>query len=141
MEPFAVTRSTSLPTSADEAWRSVLEGAWLGDDVALVARVGATGTIVEGDVVRRAVVTEVVDGAALRFVWWDESRPELVSTVDVRVEGDEQGSTVTVTEQVLGGAVALAAEASVADLGISEVTWDRRLRALVGDLALAPAAA
>ena len=141
MEPLAVTRSISLPASADQAWRSVLDGAWLGDRVDLDLVAGAAGTIEEGGIRRRAVVAEVVEGGSLRLLWWDEADPAVVSTVEVHVTGDDDAATVTVTERVLGGTVALAARATVADLGVAEVTWDRRLRALVGELALAPATA
>ena len=141
MEPLAVIRSLSLPSSVEEAWRSVLDAGWLGDRVDLALVAGATGTIAEDGVVRRAVVTEVVEGAALRLVWWDEADPAVVSTVEVEVAADGDGAAVTVTEQVLGGAVALVGEASVLDLGAAGPAWDRRLRALVGEVALLPVGA
>lgn len=145
MEPLAVTRSISLDLPADRAWDAVLEGGWLGAAAELEPVIGATATVVEEGVVRRLVVTDVAPGSALRFVWWDEADPAIVSTVEVHVEGagdDGAASTVTVVETaVVGGSVSLAGEASVADLGIAEATWDRRLRSLVGETALAPACA
>jgi len=141
MDPLAVTRSISLPTSADQAWRAVVDGAWLGERVDLDLVVGAAGTIEDAGVRRRALVAEMVEGASLRLLWWDEADPAVVSTVEVHVTGDDDAATVTVTERVLGGAVALATQATVADLGGAESTWDRRLRALVGEIALAPATA
>ena len=91
---------------------------------------------------RRLVVTEVDEGRAVGFVWWDEARPAEASVVAISVADDEQGCTVTVTEQLLGaGAVAQLGDATVADLTMVEAGWDRRLRALVGapELALVPA--
>ncbi len=75
-------------------------------------------------------------------MWWDEARPAEASVVAISVADDEQGCTVTVTEQLLGaGAVAQLADATVADLTMVEAAWDRRLRALVGapELAHVPA--
>jgi hypothetical protein len=141
MEPLVVTRTIALPVSVGEAWRSVQAGGWLGDRVAVELVAGASGTIADDGTVRRVVVTDVDPETSLRLVWWDEDRPAQVSTVDVRVEADGDGATVTVTERVLGGSVAGFAEATVADLRPAEATWDRRLRALVGEVALAPAVA
>jgi hypothetical protein len=140
MEPLAVTRTVALPVSVEEAWRSVVDGGWLGDHVDLELLVGATGSVVEGGTVRRTVVTELDEGRAVRFVWWDEADPAVVSTVHIEVEGAAQGSTVRVTETVVGAAVACLGLASVGDLGSSPTSgWDRRLRALVGEPALTPA--
>lgn len=140
MEPLALTRTLALPVSSEEVWRSVADASWLGDHVDLELRVGAAGRVVDGGVVRRAVVTEVDEGRAVRFAWWDEADPSVVSTVHLEVEDAEPGSRVTVTETVVGAAVASLGHASIDDLGPSIASgWDRRLRALVGELALAPA--
>lgn len=140
MQPLAITRTIELDLGIADARRAVLEAAWLGDEVDLALVAGAAGTVGEGDVVHRAVVTEA-DAGRIRLVWWDEADPAVVSTVDIEVAGDDERSTVTVTEVVAGGAVARLDASSVADLGAVELAWDRRLRSLVGEVALAPAAA
>jgi len=146
----AVTRSIELPVPIEDAWRSIhdAEGlaGWLGDSVDLdhldhldhlVA--GAAGTVREGDVIRRLVVTEVNEGRSLGFVWWDEAAPDDASVVSIVLTPTGEGTTVTVTERLAGSEQASIAGASIGDLSGIEDAWDRRLRALVGDSALAPA--
>lgn len=140
MELPTVTRTIELALGLDEARRAVLDAAWLGDEVDLALVAGAAGTVREGDVVRRAVVTEA-DAGRVRLLWWEEADPAVVSTVEIEVAGDDERSTVTVTEAVLGGSVARLDAAAVTDLGTVDLAWDRRLRALVGEVALAPAVA
>jgi uncharacterized protein YndB with AHSA1/START domain len=142
----SVTRSIELPVSAEEAWTSLRDAdglaGWLGDAVDLPdVAPGAAGRIVEGDAVRRLVVTEVLEGRSIGFVWWDEAAPEDASVVTIAVEpGDGETSTVSVTERLAGGVVASMGEASIADLGSGAGgAWDRRLRQLVGEAALADA--
>ena len=146
MEPVTVTRSIQLPAPAAAVWASLADGhglsGWLADEVDLVVARGASGTVRDGAVTRRLVVTDVEEGRAVGFVWWDEARPADASVVAISVADDEQGCTVTVTEQLLGaGAVAQLGDATVADLTMVEAGWDRRLRALVAapELALVPA--
>jgi hypothetical protein len=132
MAPSTVTRSLTLPSSVADAWQAVRAGDWLGDEVDLEICPGAAGRIVEGSVERRVVVSHVVEGAALRLLWWDEADPAVVSDVTVELEADAEGTRVTVTERVAGGAAALISEAMASDLGGAEHSWDRRLQALMG---------
>jgi uncharacterized protein YndB with AHSA1/START domain len=139
-----VTRSIELPVSTDEAWVSLRDAhglaGWLGDAVDLDVVPGAAGTITEGDAVRRVVVTEVVEGHSIGLVWWDETAPEEASVVTIAVTPSGEGAaTVTVTEQLAGSATASIGAASIGDLVAVEGAWDRRLQALVGEPALAPA--
>jgi uncharacterized protein YndB with AHSA1/START domain len=146
----SVTRSIELPVPADEAWASISSAdglaGWLGDAVELDLVAGAAGTIVDGDTVRRVVVTEVDAGRSVGFVWWDEAQPEQASVVTIaltppdgadgngrtgRPDGttstggptptDEPASatpstTVTVTERLAGAASASLGGATVGDL-------------------------
>ncbi|MGN6694751.1 MAG: SRPBCC family protein [Aquihabitans sp.] len=144
LAPALVTRSIELPVSADEAWASLRDAdglaGWLGDAVDLDVVPGAAGTVTEGDVVRRIVVTEVVEGRSVGVVWWDEAAPEEASVVTIAVTpGGDDAATVTVTEQLAGSATASIGAASISDLVAAGDVWDRRLRALVGASTLADA--
>jgi uncharacterized protein YndB with AHSA1/START domain len=145
----SVSRSVDLPVSVEEAWSSLRDAdglaGWLGDAVDLDAapsgdgRVvpGAAGTVREGDVVRRVVITEVEVGRSIELAWWDEAAPEEASIVTIAlVPVDDDTTSVVVTERLAGAATATASldGASVHDLvGASEPGWDRRLRALLGE--------
>lgn len=140
----SVSRSVDLPVSAEEAWASISDAdglaGWLGDAVDLEIVPGATGTVAEGGVVRRTVVTAVEAGRSVELAWWDEARPEEASIVTIAVDPTEGGTRVTVTERLAGAASASLGGASVGDLvGEADAAWDRRLRALVGDGALSAA--
>jgi hypothetical protein len=146
----SVTRSIALPVSAAEAWTSLRDpdglAGWLGDLVDLPGvEPGASGEVIEGDATRRLVVTEVDEGRSIGFVWWDESAPEHASVVTIAVssdegEGDGEVATVTVTERLAGGVVASMGGACIADLtATAGGAWDRRLRVLAGDRAVADA--
>lgn len=138
MDQLVVTRSLELPASVDDAWRSLatVDGlrSWLADELDLAAVVpGASGTATEDGTARRLVVTEVDEGRSVRFTWWDEAAPELTSTVELVVEAEGEGSRITVTERLLGAAVATVAEAGVADLAAASAqAWERRLGARCG---------
>lgn len=141
----SVTRSIELPVSAEEAWDSLRDAAgleqWLGERVELDVVPGAAGTVREGDVTRRVVVTEVDEGRSIGLVWWDEAAPEEASVVTIALApGADDATTVTVTERLAGAATASLGSASIGDLvGKAEAAWDQRLQALVGDVALSAA--
>lgn len=142
----SVTRSIELPVPAEEAWSSLRDpdglSGWLGEVDLPAIEPGAAGAIIEGGTVRRLIVTEVDEGRLIGFVWWEEGAPADASVVTIAVSPADDGetSTLTVTERLAGGVVASMGEASVADLAASAGgAWDRRLRALVGEAALADA--
>lgn len=144
LAPASVSRSVELPVSAGEAWESLRDAAglsqWLGDRVELEVVPGAAGTVVEGDVTRRVVVTEVVEGRSIGLVWWDEAAPQEASVVTIALApGADDTTTVTVTERLAGAAMASVGTASIRDLGPIEASWDQRLQSLIGTVALAPA--
>ena len=145
LAPAFVTRSIELPVSAEEAWESLRDaeglGQWLGERVELDVVPGAAGTVTEGDVTRRVVVTEVDEGRSIGLVWWDEAAPEEASVVTIALAPSGAGdtTTVTVTERLAGAATASIGEAQISDLLATESSWDQRLQALVGASALAPA--
>jgi len=143
--PVSVSRSIELPVPVEEAWASLRDaeglGRWLGDRVELDVAPGAAGTVAEGDTVRQVVVTEVDEGRSIGLVWWDEAAPDEASLVTIAVTSADGGlgSQVTVTERLAGAASATVGGASIGDLAAVEPAWDRRLQALVGATALAPA--
>jgi uncharacterized protein YndB with AHSA1/START domain len=145
LAPASVTRSIVLPAPADEVWASLRDAdglaGWLGDAVDLEVVPGAAGTVAEGGIVRRVVVTEVEAGRSVGLVWWDEAAPEEASVVTIALTpGDADGTTtVTVTERLAGAGTASMGEACIGDLAAAEASWDQRLQALVGASALAPA--
>lgn len=143
MEPIAITRTIRLDDDPVAAWASLATAAglagWLGDEVRVDGGgdlvVGASARVTDEGTIRRLVVTGADEHRSLSFAWWDEAAPEQASTVTVRLEADDDGTVVTVTERLAGGAVAHLADASVVDLvgADADLAWDRRLRALVGD--------
>lgn len=145
LAPADVSRSIELPVSVGEAWESIRDAEglsrWLGDRVELDVVPGAAGTIAEGDVTRRVVVTEVDEGRSVGLVWWDEAAPEEASVVTIALApgGDGDTTTVTVTERLAGAAVASVTNSIATDVTGIESAWDQRLQALVGAPALAPA--
>jgi uncharacterized protein YndB with AHSA1/START domain len=140
----SVSRSVDLPVSAEEAWASISDedglAGWLGDAVDLEVAPGAIGTVAEGGVVRRTVVTAIEVGRSVELVWWDEARPEEASIVTIALAPAPDGTRVTVTERLAGAASASLGGASIGDLvGVADAAWDRRLQALVGGGALSAA--
>lgn len=140
MDPL-VARTLRLDAPASEVWRSIAtaEGlaGWLADEVHLQAVVpGAAGIAVDGPATRRMVVTDVEEGRSVRFTWWDEAAPEVVSTVAIALVEHEDGCEVSVVERLGAAAPALVADATVVDLAGAGRRWDGRLAALVGEVAV-----
>ena len=138
MEPVLVTRSLRIAVAPERVWASLADGdglsGWLADAVAIDVVPGASGTAIDGGVVRRIVITDVDAGRSLGFTWWDEQAPEVASTVVITVDAVDGGSVVTVTERLVG-ATSTGANlglAGVEDLAAVGQGWDRRLAALLG---------
>lgn len=142
MQPVTVTRSVQLDAGIHRVWESLADGAglsgWLADAVELEVAPGAGGRLVDaGRPARRVVVTEVAEGRRIGFAWWDEARPEDASSVTISLDGDDDATTVTVTE-VLGAAVAAWTDATVDGLFTASDSWSVRLDRLAGAFAPLP---
>lgn len=143
MEPLVVTRTVTLPTSLEGAWRLLVDdaelSAWFGADVTLEARPGGPSRFVQPDgIVRTAVVDTVEPLRRLGFVWWDADDPDAASAVRFSLEESAGHVKVTVTETLPahdahpgGGARACAWAVAGNELGAA---WDRRLHGLVARL-------
>lgn len=105
-ERATVDASIDLDASVDEVWRAVSSGTglagWLGDGAMIDARVG--GGLEAPDVVsgrpRKGLVDRVEPGERLDFRWWVADRPEVVSTVSIRLAEIDGGTRLTVTESI-----------------------------------------
>lgn len=143
MEPLVVTRTVSVATSIEEAWRLLIDddelSAWFGADVTLDVRPGGTSRFVTPDgTVRTGVVDTVEPLRRLGFAWWDADDPDAASAVQLSLEETAGQVTVTVTEtrpdqgaDPGGGARACACAVVGSELGAA---WDRRLHGLVARL-------
>jgi uncharacterized protein YndB with AHSA1/START domain len=83
---MTIERSRWYPEPPDVIWGRMVPATlvdWIGD--------------------RNAVVDEVVDGELLVFTWEGEG-DDPVSQVEIRVEGDGDGTRVTVVERALESA-------------------------------------
>ena len=143
MQSAAVTRTITLPVSADEAWRAIAHrdglARWFADTVDVDIIPGAAGTVIDGSTVRRLVVTQVDEGRSVGFVWWDDAAPAEASVATIALAPTDAGTAITVTEHLAGAAVASVASARAADLAGTGAGWDQRLQALLGAPALAAA--
>jgi len=154
MDPLTITRSIRIDAASEAVWASVgaadgLAG-WIGESVDLDVAVGAAGSVVDHDGTRRRlVVTEVAEGERVGFVWWDDDRPDDVSTVVICLDDEGDGARVTVTETLdpvnagaaggLGGRASSLAGAEVGDLVEVADRWEGRLGRLLGLASLAAA--
>jgi uncharacterized protein YndB with AHSA1/START domain len=153
VEPHTVTRSAHLDAGLDRVWDALARtdglAGWLADSVDVVIEPGAAGTVVDGSVTRRIVVTEVDERRHVGFTWWDDAAPDHASAVRIAIEsGEDGGTTVTVTETldpaasaVLGGRASALSLAAIGDLGLAADEWIDRLARLVGAVATVPALA
>ncbi len=149
MDPLTITRSIRIEAGADAVWASVADpdglAGWLGGSVDVDLSPGSAGSFVDDDGTRRLVVTEVAEGRALGFVWWDDARPDDASAVRIDIAADGEGTRVTVTETLdpvgveatgrSGGRASARSVAEVGDLAALGGRWDDRLGALIGRVA------
>ena len=127
-EPVVV-REIQLDTSSDELWSLLTDArelaTWLGTDVELDPIEGGIGSLLDGEVLRRLVVDEVVPGQRIGFVWWPDDAPEQASTVTFTIAGDGEQSTLRVVERPVAAGAARACSLTGA-----EALWDDRLLGL-----------
>jgi hypothetical protein len=125
-----ITRTVDTELGTDELWALVSDGGawarWMVDEADVDVTPGAGGTVVD-DGVERDVRIDRLDADAVRFTWWPQDRPELVSSVELRVLPAAGGSTLRVTETYLSASTAAGASASATVATASAVRWDVRL--------------
>lgn len=96
-EPLTITRHVDLDIDVDQLWDALSDPAslatWLGDDVDLDVRPGATGTVVDDGIVRHVRVDQVHAGRELTFTWWQHGQPDAASTVRFAVERLPDGAS------------------------------------------------
>jgi uncharacterized protein YndB with AHSA1/START domain len=133
-ELFTVRRTVSLNATADEVWNLLTDetelARWFSHAASLDPVPGGLGRFVDGHTVRTAVVQRVETGRRIGFTWWDESRPEDASTVELLIDDMSADGQVqlTITETLVasGGSADMRA-CSWTDVADS---WDSRLGAL-----------
>jgi hypothetical protein len=121
-----VVREVELTLEIDEAWELVgnAEGlaTWLGDEVRLEPRDGASGVVLERDGTRRALRVDRVEvGRALAFRWWTDDTPGAATAVTFELTPSPHGTRLRVTERPVAGARACALA------GATETRWDASL--------------
>ena len=121
-EGTRITRTVDTDLDVDELWSLVADGdgwaSWMVDEAEVEVAPGSAGTVVD-DGVARTVRIDELDDHRLAFTWWPETRPELVSAVELVVLPAVGGSQLRVTE------IALSASA------VAPAAWDVRLMLLV----------
>lgn len=128
MDELAVTRDIDLELTEEELWALVGDGRawseWMTDaaDVDVVA--GGGGEVVDDGVRRHVRVDDVVPGREVRFRWWPDDEPDVVSAVRLVVLPTPSGSTLRITETR-----ALAA-ATVSAVTTLDLRWEVRVLAL-----------
>jgi uncharacterized protein YndB with AHSA1/START domain len=99
-----VERAVDLEAGPDEVWSALTEperlSEWLGGDVALDVRPGGTGSLVDPDGRRHAVLVEdVVPGRRLGLWWWpDDDGDEPASAVTFELEPVDAGTRLRIVE-------------------------------------------
>ena len=97
-----VERRVTLPADLDQAWELLTEpddlAGWLGREVVLEPRPGATGSVVDHDGTRRRVVIDEVEvGRRIAWHWWVEGDDE-TSRVEITLTPADVGTAVQVVE-------------------------------------------
>jgi uncharacterized protein YndB with AHSA1/START domain len=114
-----VERDVVIDRPADEVWRLIATAAgwqeWMVDEATVDVEAGRDGSVVDGDVVRRVVVTDVDPARSVTFRWWEHDDPASASEVSIHLDDlPAGGSRVHITERVLlPSATAFASSRSV----------------------------
>ena len=81
------------------------QAAWLGAEVDLTARRGASGRIVDRDgTVRHLVVEEAEPGTRLGWTWWTDGDDAVISRVEITIDGHSDQTRLRVVEMPARGA-------------------------------------
>ena len=104
-------REVVFPVPPDRLWEALTEpesvSGWFGAHVEWDLTPGGRAHFVsadDGD--RQGLVDDVSPGHHLRFRWWPEGDEDAVSEVSYRLDPDEAGTRLTVTERQVGTAPA-----------------------------------
>lgn len=129
-------RQVVIPVSPDQLWDALTEptslSAWFGSRVDWDLRPGGQARFVDDDGTSRlGVIDAVCPGRHLSFRWWrDEGTGGGASQVTYHLEPDEDGTRLTVTEELVAGNPAPVTARGAAAAGTGAWTvWDSRLLA------------
>lgn len=133
----SIERTVVLPTDPSDTWALITRPenliGWLGTEVDLDPSPGSVGHVVDRDGTHRSLlVTEVVDGERIAWVWRDERGGE-PSDVSVTLREVEDGTEVRVVETVLQSAASAQAHTR------ASAAWSDRLLNLESLLLVAAA--
>ena len=145
MQPLVVTRRTTLPADRQAVWTHLADadllGAWIGAELDVDLVPGAVGSVTMDDGrLRQIVVTHVEHEARVGFVWWDQDDPDGVSSVELRLDEEGDGSAALLVTETLDPAMSLTGAigdrtCNVRDAGAAVAEqWGLRLGLLAGDL-------
>jgi uncharacterized protein YndB with AHSA1/START domain len=93
-------REIELPCTPSEAWESVLEPSWLGDEGEWDTTPGGEGWVRTDDETRYLVTEEVEPGRRLVYRWATFEDPP--SRVEIELEPLPGGTRIVITETPLG---------------------------------------
>jgi uncharacterized protein YndB with AHSA1/START domain len=126
-------REVVFPVPPDRLWEALTEpeslAGWFGADVEWDLTPGGRAHFAgadEGD--RDGLVDDVSPGRHLRFRWWPEGDEEAASEVSYRLDPEDAGTRLTVTERRVATAPTACARACVTTSGWDG--WDDRLAGL-----------
>jgi uncharacterized protein YndB with AHSA1/START domain len=92
-------REVEVPCSVEEAWRHVIDPAWLGDKGELNAVPGGEGWVNDGKETKYLVVEEVQDERHLAYRW--ASFTDAPSRVEIDLEPTSTGTRISISEAPL----------------------------------------
>ena len=128
-DDLSIERTTELDLDVDELWALISSAqgwsSWLVDQAEVAVVADATGTAIEGGVVRGVRVDDVFDGRGINFTWWDRDDPSAASFVQLRIVELPGGrSQLHIAEQFVGvpTTATMSAEA--------RLSWDVRMVSL-----------
>ena len=92
-------KEVDVPCGVDEAWRNIIDPAWLGDDGQLTAVPGSEGWVKSGGDVRYIVVEEVDEERHLAYRW--ASFTEEPTRVEIDLAPTSEGTRISISESPL----------------------------------------
>jgi uncharacterized protein YndB with AHSA1/START domain len=95
-EVDTVTEDIEIEGPPDEVWAAIERGDWLGDDVQIDLRVGATGRVTDDGHTRQLLITHVEPGRRVAWHWWNDEGD--LSSVEIVVVPAGDTTLVRVVE-------------------------------------------